>query len=129
MSTLYQMLHGGFTPPQGGSVRRHNPDKCLGNGESMPDKPTFNRSGASSTKWFVEFNRQRHLKLGAENRERVLAALIENPGVTTRQLAVILRASVSMANTHVQALVGEGRAYKAKRSMPRGGMEMLYFPK
>lgn len=129
MSTLYQMLHGGFTPPEGGSVRRYNPDKRLGNGTLVPERPTFKRSTAESTAWFVEFNRQRHLKLGAENRERVLAALAENPGVTTRQLAVILKASVSMANSHLQALVEAGQAYKAKRSIPRGGMEMLYFPK
>lgn len=129
MTTLYQMLHGGFTPPEGGSVRRYNPDKRMGNGAPVPERPVFRKTNAANTQWFVEFNRQRHLKLGAENRERVLAALLENPGVTTRQLAVILKASVTMANTHLQSLVASGQAYKAKRSIPRGGMEMLYFPK
>ena len=130
MTTLYQMLHGGFTPPEGVSVRRHNPDKRMGNGAPIPEKAKgYKAPTAERTAWFIEFNRLRHLKQGEENKVRVLAALTENPGVTTRQLAIVLKASVSMANCHLQKLVGEGLAYKAKRAMRQGGYEMLYFPK
>lgn len=122
MSTLYQMLYGGFQPPQVTSVRRHNPDK------DPTEKPKQRKQQSSeSLSWFVEFNRQRHLKQGAENRERVFAALTENPGLNCRGLAVVMKCSVTMANTHLRNLVNEGRAYKARRNMPRGGMEILYF--
>lgn len=122
MSTLYQMLYGGFQPPPVTSVRRHNPDK-------EPGKQAKPRRQQSSGRlaWFIEFNKQRHLKQGAENRERVFAALTENPGLNCRALAQVMRCSVTMANTHLRALVNEGRAYKARRSIPRGGMEILYF--
>jgi hypothetical protein len=129
MSTLYQMLHGGFTPPEGASIRRHNPDKRMGNGVPIPEKAKgYKPPTAEKMAWFLEFNRLRHLKQGEENKGRVLAALTENPGVTTRQMAVVLQASVSMANSHLQKLVGEGSAYKARRALPKGGYEMLYFP-
>lgn len=122
MSTLYQMLYGGFVPPQAASVRRHNPDR------DPTEKPKQRRQQSSDNiAWFVEFNRQRHLKLGAENKERVWAALKENPGLNCRALAVVMKCSVTMANNHLRNLVNEGRAYKAKRNMPRGGMEILYF--
>lgn len=129
MSTLFQILHGGFTPPEGGTVRRYNPDKRRGDGSPIPERKPAKQCTAARTAWFVEFNRLRHLKQGEENKVRVLAALTENPGVTTRQLAVVLKASVSMANFHLQRLVVEDLAYKAKRALPRGGYEMLYFPK
>jgi hypothetical protein len=115
-------LYGGFVPPQATNVRRHNPDK------DPAEKPKQRRQQSSANvAWFVEFNRQRHLKLGAENKERVYAALLENPGLNCRALAQVMRCSVTMANTHLRNLVAEGRAYKAKRNMPRGGMEILYF--
>lgn len=123
MSTLYQMLYGGFVPPPTTSVRRNNPDK------DPNGKPAKVRKQQSSSRlaWFVEFNRERHLKKGAENKERVLAALIEHPGLNSRGLAQVMCCSTTMANSHLRSLVQEGRAYKARRNMPRGGMEILYF--
>ena len=122
MSTLYQMLYGGFVPPPTTSVRRNNPDK------DPTVKPKLRKQQSSGQlEWFVEFNRQRHLKLGAENRERVYAALLENPGLNCRALAKVMCCSVTMANSHLRSLVEENRAYKARRNLPRGGMEILYF--
>lgn len=124
MSTLHTMLYGGFSPTWNvAGVRRNNPDKD-------PTKPVVKvRKQQSSERlaWFVEFNKMRHLKQGVENQARVLAALTENPGVTTRQLADVMHCSVTMANNHLQALVEAGKAYKARRNLPRGGFQMLYF--
>ena len=126
MSTLHTMLYGGFTPTWNvARVRRHNPDKD-------PTKDVIKvRKQQSPTPerlaWFIEFNKMRHLKQGIENQARVLAALNENPGVTTRQLADVMKCSVTMANNHLQALIKAGEAYKARRSLPRGGFQMLYF--
>lgn len=121
-SQLIELYYGKFLPPEPTSVRRHNPDR------DPTEKPKQRRQQSSNNiAWFVEFNRQRHLKLGAENKERVWAALKENPGLNCRALAVVMKCSVTMANNHLRNLVNEGRAYKAKRNMPRGGMEILYF--
>lgn len=124
MSTLHTMLYGGFSPTwRVAGVRRNNPDKD-------PTKTVVKvRKQQSSERlaWFVEFNKMRHLKQGIENQARVLAALTENPGVTTRQLADVMNCSVTMANNHLQALIKAGSAYKARRNLPRGGFQMLYF--
>lgn len=121
-SQLIELYYGKFSPPESTSVRRHDPDKDL-----CEKVKLIRQRSSERLAWFVEFNKQRHLKLGIENRERVFLALQENPGLNCRALAVVMKCSVTMANTHLRALVDTGRAYKARRNIPRGGMEILYF--
>lgn len=128
MSTLRALLYGGDKPTWDVSrVWRSNPDKVLNAPEAPPKVDRRKQSSSDRLSWFIEFNKQRHLRQGAENQVRVLAALTENPGVTTRQLAEVMCCSVTMANNHLQALIAKGQAYKARRSLPRGGFQMLYF--
>ena len=128
MSTLRALLYGGFSPTWKVSrVWRSDPDKVLNAPVIKAKIDRRKNPPAERVSWFIEFNKQRHLRQGAENQVRVLAALTENPGVTTRQLAEVMSCSVTMANNHLQALIKNGQAYKAKRNLPRGGFQMLYF--
>ena len=130
MSALYQVLYGSFVPPPVTAVRRSDPDRILG--QNLDPKPRrrlkeTDEEARSRQLWFAEYNRQRLKQIAVDNRMRVLAELKRNQGVSARMLVQIMGCSLSMCKCHLKTLIADGDVYAVKRSIPLGGMELIYF--